>query len=138
MNELERARYISLTTFKRDGSPVSGPVWITGTDRTYLFTTGATAWKTRRLQRNPSVEVRVCDMRGRIKSAATLYLGTGEVLTSTDAISDAERALAKKYGLQFRATKIFDRLRERFGRGDRQEVVAVQLSIVESRGEIEI
>jgi hypothetical protein len=77
-------------------------------------------------------------MRGRIKPAATLYLGTGEVLTSTDAVSDAERALAKKYGLQFWATKLFDRLRERFGRGDRQEVVAVQLSIVASRGGIEI
>jgi hypothetical protein len=30
VDELDRARYISLTTFKRDGSPVSGPVWITG------------------------------------------------------------------------------------------------------------
>jgi hypothetical protein len=45
MNELDRARYISLTTFKRDGSPVSSAVWITGADGTYVFTTGSNAWK---------------------------------------------------------------------------------------------
>lgn len=136
MDELERARYISLTTFKRDGSSVSSPVWITGTRGTYVFTTGGKAWKTRRLQRNPSVLVQICDMRGRINPTATRYLGNGEVLTSADAVSDAERALATKYGWQFRATKIFDGLKERFDWGDRQEVVAVQLSLVESRGGI--
>jgi PPOX class probable F420-dependent enzyme len=136
VDELERAKYISLTTFKRDGFPVSSPVWITGTGGTYLFTTGGKAWKTRRLQRNATVQVQVCDMRGRIKPTATVYMGTGEVLTSSDAVSEAERALATKYGWQFRATKIFNGLKERFERGDRQEVVAVQLSLVESNGEI--
>ena len=54
MNELDRARYISLTTFKRDGSPVSSAVWITGADGTYVFTTGSNAWKSKRLLRNPA------------------------------------------------------------------------------------
>ena len=51
MDDLDRARYISLTTFKRDGSPVSSPVWITGVGGAYVFTTGDSAWKTRRLLR---------------------------------------------------------------------------------------
>ncbi|MGO9557752.1 MAG: PPOX class F420-dependent oxidoreductase [Acidimicrobiales bacterium] len=132
MNELDSARYISLTTFKRDGSPVSSPVWITGIGGSYVFTTGDKAWKTRRLLRNPSVRVQACDMRGRVKPAATLYLGTGEVATSPAAVSAAELALAAKYGWQFKATRIVDSLKTRFGRGERQEVVAIQLSLSES------
>src|ERR1700682_4896559 len=34
--ELDRAKYISLTTFKRDGAAVSTPVWITGTAGRYV------------------------------------------------------------------------------------------------------
>jgi PPOX class probable F420-dependent enzyme len=129
VNELDRARYISLTTFKMDGSPVSSPVWITGAAGTYVFTTGDKAWKTRRLLRNSSVRVQVCDMRGRVKPPAARYVGTGEVASSADAVAAAEQALAAKYGWQFRATKLVDGLKGRLGRGERQEPVAVHLSL---------
>jgi PPOX class probable F420-dependent enzyme len=129
MNELDRARYISLTTFKRDGSPVSSPVWITGADGTYVFTTGATAWKTKRLSRNPSVEARVCTMRGQVKPSATRYVGTGSVAGSPDAVAAAEGALAVKYGWQFKATKLVDGITKRLGRDTGREPVAIQLSL---------
>jgi hypothetical protein len=130
MNELDRARYISLTTFKRDGSPVSSPVWVTGADGTYVFTTGANAWKTKRLLRNPSVEVQACNMRGRVEPSATRYVGTGEVASSPDAVVAAQRALAAKYGWQFKATRLVDALKKRLGREDGQEtVVAIQLTL---------
>ena len=112
VDELDGARYISLTTFKRDGSPVSGPVWITGTGGTYVFTTGDKAWKTRRLMRNASVRVQVCDMRGHVQPSATSFEGTGEVADSPDAVAAAEQALAAKYGWQFHAIKLVDALEE--------------------------
>lgn len=130
VNELDRARYISLTTFKRDGTPVSSPVWVTGTGGTYVFTTGATAWKTKRLSRNPAVEVRVCNMRGVVEPSATTYVGRGEVADSADAVAAAERALAAKYGWQFKATQLVDGLKKRVGRWDHQEPVAIRLSLV--------
>ena len=132
MKELDNARYVSLTTFKRDGSPVSSPVWITGAAGTYVFTTGDHAWKTRRLLRNSSVQVQVCNVRGRVKSGATLYLGRGEVATSPDAVAAAEQQLSAKYGWQFKATKVVDSLKARFGRGERQEVVVIYLSLNDS------
>jgi uncharacterized protein len=128
-SELDRARYIALTTFKKDGSPVSSAVWITGADGNYSFTTGHHAWKTKRLSRNPAVEVRVCNMRGHVKPSATTYVGTGKVASSPDAVVTAERALAAKYGWQFRATQLVDGLRNRFDRKGGQEVVAIQLSL---------
>jgi PPOX class probable F420-dependent enzyme len=129
MNELDRARYISLTTFKRDGSPVSSAVWITGADGTYVFTTGSNAWKTKRLLRNPAVEVQVCDMRGRVEPAAKRYTGTGTVASSPDAVAAAQRALATKYGWQFTAAQLADGLKKRFGRENGNERVAIQLSL---------
>ena len=79
MDELLAARYISLTTYKRDGSGVATPVWIAGSGGTFRFTTGDTTWKTRRLLNDPTVAVRVCDLRGRVAPGATTYAGTGRV-----------------------------------------------------------
>ena len=128
VDDLDRAKYISLTTFKRDGSPVSSPVWVTGTAGSYAFTTGDNTWKIRRLSRNSAVQVQACDMRGRVKADATLYLGTGEVATTPDAIAAAEQALSAKYGWQFKATKVADSIKARLRRGAPQKV-AVRLSL---------
>ncbi len=100
---------------------------------TYVFTTGSRAWKTRRLLRNASVQVQVCDMRGRVKPSAPRYFGTGEVANSPEAVAAAERALAAKYGWQFKATKVVDGIKTRLSRGDPQQVVAVRLSLVGTR-----
>jgi hypothetical protein len=35
MIDLYSARYIALTTFKKDGTPVATPVWIAGANGTY-------------------------------------------------------------------------------------------------------
>jgi uncharacterized protein len=108
---------------------VATPVWITGSGGTYVFTTGDKAWKARRLLRNSSIEVRVCDMRGRVKPGAIVHTGTGEVVTSARAVAAAEQALAAKYGWQFKATKVVDGLKLKLGWGRPQTVVAVQLSL---------
>ena len=134
MPELGDARYVSLTTFKKDGSSIATPVWITGSDGSYAFTTGDKAWKTVRLRNNPSVRVQLCDLRGRVKPNAEVCSGTGEVHASPEAIGAAERALAAKYGWQFKATKLVDGFKTRFGRGPKQAVVAIHLSLDSSAG----
>lgn len=132
MIDLDSARYVSLTTFKKDGSPKATPVWITGTAGSYLFTTGDKAWKTRRLRRNPAVQVQLCDMRGRVKPNTAIYKGTGEVQTGAESVATAERALASKYGWQFKAAQVVDAVKLKLGRGAKQEVVAIHLTLDES------
>jgi hypothetical protein len=61
--------------------------------------------------------------------SATSYVGTGTVSSSADVVAGVERALAAKYGWQFKTTQFADWLRDRFSRGNRQEPVAVQLSL---------
>jgi uncharacterized protein len=130
-SDLDEARYVSLTTFKRDGTAVSTPVWITGRQGRYAFTTGDKAWKTKRLLRDPAIEVRVCDMRGRVKPDTPVHRGTGGISASNADIASAEQALSAKYGWQFRATKLLDAIKRRLGRGPVHDVVAVHLSIPE-------
>jgi hypothetical protein len=50
---------------------------------------------------------------------------------SAGAVAAAESALAAKYGWQFHAIRIFEGLKRRLGRGERQQSVAIHLSLSE-------
>ena len=61
-----KERYISLTTFKRDGTPISTPVWVATDDgRRLLVLSGVKTWKVRRLRRDPNHLVAASNYRGK-------------------------------------------------------------------------
>ena len=65
LSDLSARRYISLTTFKRDGTAVSTPVWVVSDDGERLLVwTPASSWKVRRVRRNPAVLVAASTFRG--------------------------------------------------------------------------
>lgn len=127
MRDIDDAKYISFTTFKRDGTRKAVPVWITGTDGSYLFTTGADAWKTKRLGNDPRVEVQVCDMRGRVAPEATVHRGTAEVLADESSVAAAKQALADKYGWQASVARLVEDVRGKLGRSDDSVAIRVTL-----------
>jgi uncharacterized protein len=129
MIDLDSARYVALTTFKKDGTPIATPVWITGRNGTYAFTTGDNAWKSKRLNNNPKVTVQVSDFRGRVKPNTHVYEGTGTVDGSTEGIAAVEQALTKKYSWQFRLTQLTDVIKDKLGKTVKQRVVAIHLHI---------
>jgi PPOX class probable F420-dependent enzyme len=58
-------RYVSLTTFKRDGTRVATPVGVASDDgRRLLIWTGADTWKLKRLRNNPRALAAVRDLSG--------------------------------------------------------------------------
>lgn len=57
-------KYLSLTTYRRDGSPVSTPVWFVEEDGRLFVITGADSYKAKRLRRNPAAMVAPCTARG--------------------------------------------------------------------------
>jgi len=125
MSDVDDAKYISLTTFTRDGTPKATPVWITGRDGIHVFTTGAESWKTRRLRHDPRVELRVSDMRGRVEPHVPVHHGTAEVLTDDGSVAEAARSVEDKYGLPAKLIGLIERVRSRLGRG--QDTVAVRV-----------
>lgn len=127
MQEIDDAKYISLTTFKRDGSRKATPVWVVGSGGEYQFYTGADAWKTKRLRNNAAVEVQVCDMRGRVAPGATVFTGTGEVVDGPEALAAVKAAVSAKYGLWATVMGLGDKVKALVGRGT--EEIAIHLHL---------
>jgi uncharacterized protein len=94
------ARYISLTTFRKDGTGVATPVWFAMDGGELLVWTNSDSWKVKRLRNDSRVVVTVCDARGRIADGAPSAEGTARLLDAagTGAI---RKLLARKYTWQF-------------------------------------
>jgi PPOX class probable F420-dependent enzyme len=99
-HELERpalnvpGKYLSLTTYRRDGSPVSTPVWFVEESGRLFVTTAGDSCKAKRLRRNPAAMVSPCTARG---------VPTGDTIPAeVEFLPEAEhnrvdRLMAKKY-----------------------------------------
>lgn len=94
--DVAAAKYVLLTTFRKDGTPVSTPLWAAFDGDRLLMWTVTDSWKVKRIRRNPRVTVAACDVRGNPKGPAVE--ATAEILD--DAGTDRARdAIAKRYGL---------------------------------------
>jgi len=97
---LDPARYASLRTFRGDGTWVETPVWFAReSDHLYLRTGSATA-KIRRIQRDPRVELRASDYRGRYREGAAVVTGTATIADEHEQ-RHAEALLKERYGWQW-------------------------------------
>jgi PPOX class probable F420-dependent enzyme len=96
---LAKSRYVSLTTFRRDGTPVATPVWVARQGDELMVHTARSSGKAKRLRNGSRVLLAPCDMRGRV---------TGDVVEGTARLQDeAETAVTfslirQCYGLQAR------------------------------------
>jgi len=110
VGSLGRERYVNLTTFKQDGTPVSTPVWVVSDDgKRLLVWTGASTWKVKRIRRNPRVLVAASTFSGKEKGPR--LEGTARVLDGGAEI--VVPLLRKKYPLQRRALELQARLSRR-------------------------
>jgi PPOX class probable F420-dependent enzyme len=92
-------KYVLFTTFTRAGVAKALPVWIADLgDGTCGFTTGHDSWKVKRLSNNSRVELRPCDVRGRISQTSEMISGTAKVVIDDD-LTRVEKAIRMKYGL---------------------------------------
>ncbi|MGI8649910.1 MAG: PPOX class F420-dependent oxidoreductase [Rubrobacter sp.] len=100
---LEGHQYASLSTFRKDGTAVATPVWFAANGGKLYVTTVDGTGKVKRIRNNSSVTLAPCDRRGRLLGEAVEGRAR---LISTRATQEnryADRALAGKYGLQYRA-----------------------------------
>jgi PPOX class probable F420-dependent enzyme len=111
--EIERlgtGKYLSLTTFKKDGSAVATPVWVARDGDELVVITDATSGKARRIRNNASVRLAPCDMRGRITGSSVD--GSAQLTDATGTKSVAAQ-VKRKYGLAFSAIGWMEKLRRR-------------------------
>ena len=101
------AKYMALTTYRRDGTAVSTPVWFVLDDDRLLVVTEADSGKVKRLRNDPKVTVAACDVRGRPRSPAVG--GTARRLDD-GAGPEIERLLQRKHPLLKRPVELWYRL----------------------------
>lgn len=123
LSALADERYIAITTFRRDGTPASTPVWVVSDDpRRLLVATGAGTWKVRRIKANPHVRVTGCNARGKVH---------GEAVDGVARLVDAEvlvrRLQSEKYGWQKRLVERLNRLVLRITRKEPPEAAFIEI-----------
>ncbi len=110
---LATAKYASLTTFRRTGAPVATAVWVApsveGDGRLVVITVDGTG-KTKRLSHTPRVELRACDVRGRVADGAPTYRGTAAVVRSPEEVARVRAAVVAKYGLPARFSDLVEKV----------------------------
>lgn len=103
---LSDEKYISVTTFKKDGTPVSTPTWVVGLDGGRIgFYTSSTSGKAKRLKNNPKVVVQPSDSRGRVKADTVPVDGTADIVTGPERDSIYALVVAK-YGFMTKVTRV--------------------------------
>ena len=106
---LGSAQFISLTTFRRTGEPVSTPVWVVPDGSALLVTTHPSTGKIKRLRHTRRVELRPCNRLGRVGDGVMPVSGVAEIREDEQSIRELNGALVRKYGLQFRVVLLAER-----------------------------
>lgn len=117
LSQFDNAKYLSLETYRKTGSPVQTPVWFAESDGVFYVYTEARAGKVKRIRNNPSVKIVPCDMRGGVK---------GDWIDATARIEDdagamlGQRLLNQKYWTK-RIGDLFSRLAKH-----RQAIISIR------------
>ncbi len=86
-------RFVSVTTFRRDGTPVPTPVWCARENGALLVFSEADSGKVKRIRHDPHVSVAPCTARGKPLGPAV----DGDATIREDT-AHVESLLAAKYG----------------------------------------
>ena len=90
-------RYMRLTTYRRNDTPVSTAVWFAeANDGTLWVMTPHTTGKVKRVRRNPAAQVVPSTPRGRALGPA--LAGVVDIVDDVQRARSANEALRKKYG----------------------------------------
>jgi uncharacterized protein len=92
--QVQGQKYLSLTTFRRAGTPVRTPVWFGQVgDKLYVMTRSDSG-KYKRIRNNPQVRLAACTMRGTI--AGPEFAGTAKILPVQEH-AHARKIINQKY-----------------------------------------
>ena len=133
--DLERlfpGRYLSVTSFKRDGTGVATPVWFVSDGRRLFALTDLHSAKVRRIRRDPRVVVATCRPGGKLRGEP--FEAHAEILTATEDLERVRQLLIQRYKISYRVVMLFYRLGRRLrGQTSVAEGAALAISVEELR-----
>ncbi|WP_405450742.1 PPOX class F420-dependent oxidoreductase [Streptomyces erythrochromogenes] len=105
LQELGSARYVSLTTFRKDGTPVATPVWAVADGGELYVWTRSDSWKVKRIRNDGRVTVAACDVRGRLDEGTPVVEGQARLLDE-EGLRRVRKLMSRKYTWQFWAVDV--------------------------------
>ena len=115
MSSISDEKYVSFTTFRRNGKGVPTPVWIADLDDgTVGFTTPSGSGKVKRIKSDTQVELQPCDMRGQVTDDATRHLGSAQVVEGEE-FERVKAAITAKYGWAAKLIRLMNTITRRPG-----------------------
>ena len=87
-------KYLSITSYRRDGTGVATPVWFVTAGGRLLVMTGAGSGKVKRIRRNPLVTIAASSARGRAK---TEPIAGHAAIPPAGEVERVKRLIARKY-----------------------------------------
>ncbi|WP_010206056.1 PPOX class F420-dependent oxidoreductase [Salinibacterium sp. PAMC 21357] len=124
VSALAAETYVSVTTFRKSGEPVSTPVWVVVDGDRLLVTTAPSSGKVKRIRHTPRVHVTPCDMRGTIAEGAIAVPATAAIRDDPATRDAMDAALKKKYGAKYTAIRLAQKVR-----GTAGQSVAVEIRL---------
>ena len=124
-------KYIALTTYRRDGTPITTPVWsVPLEDGKIGFWTSSSSGKAKRLAHTSKVMVQASDGRGKVKADTAPAEGTAVLVTTGPELEAIRAKVNAKYGFMVGVSRFFNRLAELIKRkkkpyGDRGVVITL-------------
>jgi uncharacterized protein len=119
-------RFLSVTSFKRDGTGVATPLWFVSDGSRLYALTDLHSPKVRRVRRNSRVLVAPCRVDGKLRGDP--IPGSAEVLTATPDLERVQSLLLDRYRISYRVVMLAYRAGRRL-RGDRPVADGAALAI---------
>jgi uncharacterized protein len=110
VSALGAEKFVSLTTFKKDGSAVASPMWIGRDGDDLFFWTPVDSWKAKRAKNNPRVTLVPCSRGGKVREGATPVDGVAEVITEPATVQRLAGVIRRKYGFEFVIVTFIERI----------------------------
>ena len=101
-----KEKYVSLVTFRRDGTAVATAVWFAAKGDEFGVITETNVGKVKRIRNNPAVTLQLCDLKGTVNTDAPVLAGTARLVTGEDAVR-VRKAVGKKYGPVYVAFSVY-------------------------------
>ena len=111
LDALFPGRYLSVTSFKLDGTGVATPLWFVSDGRRLLALTDLHSAKVRRMRHNPRVLVAPCRVSGKLRGEP--LPARAEVLTETADLERVQELLIGRYKISYRLVMLIYRLGRR-------------------------
>ncbi|MER6322059.1 PPOX class F420-dependent oxidoreductase [Streptomyces coelicoflavus] len=108
LDRLGSGKYLLVTTYRKNGTPVATPVWVVRDGDALGVWTVADSWKVKRVRNRADVLVGPCDVRGRPKDDQVP--GTAEICDPATT-ARYRKLLVRKYGVVGLLTLLGSRLR---------------------------